>query len=218
MDPNTPTDRSEVDRLHVDQLSCEAIRARLRPSACRAAPFVELDRPGVSRHLRRAAVLLTLYRHAGAWHQIFIRRAEHEHDRHSGEVGFPGGRWQQGDPSCIDTALREAEEEIGLARSRVDLLGELRPLRTLSQFLVTPVVGCISWPQTFKLEPREVARVFSIPLAWLVGPEHHRILTYPSPGHPEARDLIFFDEFDGERLWGISAHITLDLIGCLSLS
>lgn len=216
MDPTTPNVPPLVDRPPLDQLNCEAIRARLRRSGCRAAPFAELDAPGPRHPLRRAAVLLTLYRHGGAWHLIFIRRAEDAQDRHSGEVGFPGGRWQAADPSCTATALREAEEEIGLPRTQVDLLGELRPLRTLSQFLVTPVVGLIPWPQALKPEPREVARIFSIPLAWLVEPGHHRLLTYPAPGHPEARDLVFFDEFDGERLWGVSARITLDLIACLA--
>lgn len=161
-------------------------------------------------------MLLTLYRHAGAWHLIYIRRAEHKGDRHSGEVGFPGGRWESGDPSCADTALREAEEEIGLPKSQVDLLGELRPLRTVSQYLVTPVVGCVPWPQALRPQPQEVARIFSIPLTWLAERGRHQILTYPAPGHPEARDLIFFNEFDGELLWGISARITLDLITCLT--
>ncbi len=161
-------------------------------------------------------MLLTLYRLDGAWHLIFIRRAEHEQDRHSGEVGFPGGRWQAADPSCTATALREAQEEIGLPPTQVDLLGELRPLHTVSQYLVTPVVGCVPWPQRLKPEPREVARIFSIPLGWLVRPDGHRLLTYPAPGHPEARELVFFDEFEGERLWGVSARITLDLIACLT--
>jgi 8-oxo-dGTP pyrophosphatase MutT (NUDIX family) len=216
VDPSFPRVRPLGDRPPIDRLSCGAIRARLRPRGCRAAPLAELDRPAPRHQLRRAAVLLTLYRHAGAWHLIYIRRAEHEADQHSGEVGFPGGRWQQGDPSCTATALREAEEEIGLPRSRVDLLGELRPLRTVSHYLVTPVVGCIPWPQTLRPEPREVARIFSIPLAWLVEPHRHRSMIYPAPDHPQARDLIFFDEFDGERLWGVSARITLDLIACLT--
>lgn len=197
-------------------MSPEAIRARLRPHACRRPPLAELDQPDPTSNLQRAAVLLSLYRQGGAWNLIFIRRSEHEQDRHSGEVGFPGGRWQSADSSSRETALREAEEEIGLPRSRVDLLGELRPLRTVSEYLVTPVVGCIPWPQAFRPDPREVARVFSIPLAWLLGPGHHRLLTYPAPGHPEARQLVFFDEFDGERLWGVSARITLDLIACLT--
>jgi 8-oxo-dGTP pyrophosphatase MutT (NUDIX family) len=216
MDPSFPHVRPLGERPPINRLSCEAIRARLRPNACRRPPLAELDTPGPRPPLQRAAVLLTLFRHAEAWHLIFIRRAIHELDRHSGEVGFPGGRWQAADPSCTATALREAEEEIGLPRTQVDLLGELRPLCTLSQFLVTPVVGYIPWPQTLKPEPREVARIFSIPLAWLIQPEHHRLLTYPAPGHPEARDLVFFDEFDGERLWGVSARITLDLIACLA--
>ena len=98
----------------------------------------------------------------------------------------------------------------------MDLLGELRPLRTVSQFLVTPVVGCIPWPQALRPDPREVARIFSIPLTWLLGPERHRVRVYPAPDHPEAREVIFFDEFDGERLWGVSARITLDLLTCLA--
>ena len=216
MDPTTPNVQALSDRPPIDQLSCEAIRARLRARGCRAEPFAEPDSPSPRHPLRRAAVLLPLYHHEGAWHLIFIRRAEHQQDRHSGEVGFPGGRWQAADPSCTATALREAEEEIGLPRSQVDLLGELRPLRTLSHFLVTPVVGCVPWPQALKPEPREVARIFSIPLAWLVRPDRHRLLTYPTPDHPEARELVFFDEFDGERLWGVSARMTLDLIACLA--
>ncbi len=216
MDSTTPNDRPLIEHPSIDQLSREAIKARLRPRGCRATPFAELDSPGPRHPLRRAAVLLPLYRRDGAWHLIYIRRAEHERDRHSGEVGFPGGRWQSADPSCAATALREAEEEIGLPRAQVELLGELRPLRTVSHFLVTPVVGCVPWPQELRPEPREVARIFSIPLAWLVGPERHRTRTYPAPDHPEARELVFFDTFDGERLWGVSARITLDLIACLA--
>lgn len=214
MDPSPPNARLRPDRI--DQLSPEAIRARLQPGACRGPVVAELGTQPSTRALERAAVLLTLYRQAGTWHLIFIRRAEHEQDRHSGEVGFPGGRWQATDPSCATTALREAEEEIGLPRSEVDLLGELRPLRTVSQYLVTPVVGCIPWPQALRPDPREVARIFSIPLAWLLEPGRHHPFTYPAPGHPEARELIVFDEFDGERLWGVSARITLDLLGCLA--
>lgn len=215
MDPQLPTIRSPTAAA-LDQLGPEAIRARLRPNACRTPPLAELDSPGPTHTLQRAAVLLSLYRHDGAWHLIYIRRAIHALDRHSGEVGFPGGRWQATDPSCTATALREAEEEIGLHRSRVELLGELRPLRTVSHYLVTPVVGCIPWPLALRPDPREVARIFSIPLAWLLTPGRHRLLTYPAPDHPEARDVVFFDEFDGERLWGVSARITLDLIACLA--
>ena len=195
----------------IDCLTCEAIRARLAPLGEPGSPATEMD--GMSRvGLRRAAVLLPLYRDRDGWRLIFIRRAEHAADRHSGEVGFPGGGHEQHDPDCASTALREAEEEIGLAPPEVRLLGQLSPFCTVSRYLVTPVVGCVPWPQPLRADGREVARVFSIPLAWLADPAHHRIRTYPAPGHPQARDLIFFDPYDGEQLWGVSARITVDLL------
>ncbi|WP_295386733.1 CoA pyrophosphatase [uncultured Thiodictyon sp.] len=190
----------------------------MSPGACHDGPLAEC--PGIiaapTAKAQRAAVLLPLYCRDGAWHLVFIRRAVHAHDRHSGEVGFPGGRWEDRDPDSTATALREAQEEIGLPPERVRVLGRLRPLYTVSQFLVTPVVGEIPWPQPLRPEPREVSRIFSIPLAWLAAPRHHRVRPYPAPGHPQARDLIFFDEYDGELLWGVTARITLDFLGCLT--
>lgn len=216
MDPEISLGPPRNDATSIDRLGREGIRARLRPSGCWTTHLAALDHPDARHVLHPAAVLLTLYRQARAWHLIFIRRAEQAGDRHSGEVGFPGGRWQPGDETCAATALREAQEEIGLPGDQVELLGELNPVRTVSEYLVTPVVGCIPWPQALTPEPREVARIFSIPLAWLVAPGRHRIRSYPAPDHPEARDLIFFDAFEGERLWGVSARIALDLIARLT--
>jgi 8-oxo-dGTP pyrophosphatase MutT (NUDIX family) len=202
----------------IDRLDCALIRERLALAFEQGEPGAELELPPhrlAGEPMQRAAVLLPLYRRDGSWHLVFIRRAEHEQDRHSGEVGFPGGRWQPGDPSCVATALREAEEEIGLPAAQVALLGELRPFRTVSRYLVTPVVGCFDWPQPLKPDPREVSRIFSIPLSWLGTPGRHRVQVYPAPDHPEARDVIFFEEYDGERLWGITARIALDFLACL---
>ncbi len=203
-----------------DRLTSDLIRQRLSPRGCRGAARVERagaePADAANRPVQRAGVLLPLYQLDGAWHLIFIRRAEHQQDRHSGEVGFPGGCRQVSDPDCTATALREAREEIGLAPNAVQILGELRPLHTVSHFLVTPVVGCVAWPQPLRPDPREVSRIFSIPLAWLADHAHHQVRTYPAAGHPEARDLIFFDEYDGELLWGVTARITLDFLACLT--
>ena len=208
----------------IDRLTCDLIRDRIGLHGCRGEPRAELDRPDTGT-VHRAAVLLPLFQAGpepapgtegpGGWRLLFIRRAVHAHDRHSGEVSFPGGRWEPQDPSCAATALREAQEEIGLDPGQVRLLGELRPLRTLSRFLVTPVVGYVPWPQELRPDPREVSRIFSIPLAWLCEPGNSRVSTYPAPNHPDARDVLFFNEYDGELLWGVSARIALDLLGCL---
>lgn len=219
-----------MDTPHpIDRLDCDLIRERLGRHDCRGEARAEWEGLPTQGNERRAAVLLPLFRpephgHLSAapesapdpgWHLLFIRRSERIRDRHSGEVGFPGGRWEPIDPSCTATALREAQEEIGLDPTQVRLLGELRPLRTASRFLVTPVVGYIPWPQPLHPDPREVSRIFSIPLAWLCQPGRHRVRPYASVDNPEVRDLIFFDEYDGERLWGVSARIALDLLGCL---
>lgn len=205
--------------LTPDRLTGERIRERLSPDACRGTPRAE--GPGATAGAdtgtaaEQAAVLLPLYCRDGAWHLIFIRRAVRREDRHSGEVGFPGGRRHHADRDSTATALREAHEEIGLAPEQVRVLGALRPLATVSRFLVTPVVGEFPWPQPLRPDPREVARIFSIPLAWLGTPGHHRVRAYPAPDHPEAREIAFFDQYDGELLWGVTARITLDFLGCL---
>lgn len=194
-------------------LSTAEISRRLRA----APPVHELEEmiPGLPGEPRPAAVLLPLFRDEGCWQLLFIRRALNRLDRHSGEVAFPGGRVEDGDSHPGDAALREAREEIGLDSSSVELLGNLPVFRTSSNFLVTPVVGRIPWPLPLRADPKEVARIFSIPLEWLADPSHHRVRPWRAPGHPTPRPVAFFERYEGERLWGVSARITLSLVRCL---
>ncbi len=202
-------------RRDVNRLTPEQIARCLRPDRPRWPPTFE--RPGPAPDTpRNAAVLLPMFRLGGRWRLLFIRRAEHPDDRHSGEVSFPGGRHEPGDADAAATALREAHEEIGLAPSRVTLLGQLGALHTVSNYRVTPVVGHLRWPQDLRPAPREVARIFSLPLDWLATPAHRRERIWPTPDHPQARRVVFFDQHDGERLWGVSAQITLDLLAALA--
>ena len=152
---------------------------------------------------------------SSAWHLLFIRRAEHPHDRHSGEVAFPGGREDPLDPDPVATALREAEEEIGLDPGQVEILGQLPAFHTVSGYRVTPVVGLIPWPLALRPDPTEVAEVFTLPLDWLREPGHRHTRLWPHPGHPQEREVIFYQERDGRRLWGVTAWITVDFLGCL---
>ncbi|MCG6860402.1 MAG: CoA pyrophosphatase [Chromatiaceae bacterium] len=203
--------------IRLDQLDSSDISDRLRSG--RGRHQTRQEHPTLSyENPHPAAVLIPMFRRLDAWNLLFIRRTEHEGDHHSGQVAFPGGRWDPGDRDPTATALREAQEEIGLDREQVLLLGELRPMHTVSNFLVTPVVGEIPWPLSLRPDPVEVARVFSIPLAWLGDPANRRVLTWPSPDHPQARDVVFFDEFDQELLWGVSARITVDFLAALSVS
>ncbi len=163
-----------------------------------------------------AAVLVPLQKIAGDWHILFTRRRS-SLPEHSGQVAFPGGRADPEDDSAEETALREAKEEINLSPKDVNLLGRLREMRTISNYCVQPVVGEIPWPYEFELETEEVSRVFTIPLEWLADPSHHVIQTHALPNLESPVPVIYFDIYDGELLWGVSAEITLDFMESLHL-
>ncbi len=176
-------------------------------------PFTISDDPP-----RPAAVLIPLLRKAGAWHLLFIRRTRAPHDRHGGQVAFPGGRCDPGDPDAKAAALREAEEEIGLHPQDVRLLGLLRPMLTITNYRVTPVVGAMPWPYPLRPQPEEVSRIFTIPLTWLADPANRRVeLRQPNP-LTRPVPVIYFHPYDDEILWGASARMTLLLLEALGLA
>jgi len=163
-----------------------------------------------------AAVLVPILKQDHKWHVLFTRRTS-SLPEHSGQVAFPGGRAEPDDDSPEVTALREAHEEIDLSPSDVKILGRLREIRTISNYCVTPVVGRIPWPYEFQLAREEVSRVFTIPLDWLADLKNHEIKfrELPSPHSPVP--VIYFNRFDDELLWGISAEITLNFLESLQL-
>lgn len=142
----------------------------LRPEAARLSP---------------AAVLVPLIEREGAFHVLLTRRAEAMR-KHSGQVAFPGGRCDPGEAPWT-TALREAEEEVGLDPSRVSILGLGSPYETVTGYRITPVVGVVAPPFALTLNAAEVADAFETPFAWLM-----------DPANTERR---FFDREDGVRRW-----------------
>ncbi len=170
----------------------------------------------VSTLPRPAAVLIPFLKLSGQWHILFTRRTESVAD-HKGQVAFPGGGADPGDPSPVDTALREAREEIGLEPADVRILGRLQELPTISNYCVTPIVGAIPWPYPLRLETGEVGRAFVIPLAWLADPSHHETRSRTLPGRHVQIPVIYFQPYDGELLWGVSAQITVNLLAALRL-
>ena len=165
---------------------------------------------------RNAAVLVPMLRQDKRWHILFTRRTS-SLPEHSGQVAFPGGRADPEDDTLEETALREAYEEIKLLPNDVQILGRMRELRTISNYCVMPVVGSIPWPYEFQLAREEVSRVFTIPLEWLADLKNHEIKyrELPSPHSPVP--VIYFNHYDGELLWGISAEITMNLLKSLQL-
>lgn len=163
---------------------------------------------------RPAAVLVPLYRAEGSWHVLYTRRTDSLED-HRGQVSFPGGRIEPEDSGPAEAALREAGEEIGIQPQDVQILGELDPLMTVTQFLIAPVVGTLPWPYPLRPNPAEVANAFGVPLRWLADPENlqmkERKPIAPGPSIP----VYYFKPFKGEVIWGATARITLNLLGLL---
>ena len=162
-------------------------------------------------HLRGAAVLVPLVWQDDEWHLLFTRRTDRV-ESHKGQVSFPGGASDEGETTPEQTALREAEEEIGLNPDNVRVLGRLANLITISHFRVTPVVGAIiNWPMVFRVGEHEVARVFTMPLGWLAN-ELNR-WQFEIPGRKRA--IIAYHPYDGELLWGATARMTVDFLKVL---
>jgi 8-oxo-dGTP pyrophosphatase MutT (NUDIX family) len=195
--------------VSTERLTIEEIAAKLAKAGQTGPPHPEFARmhelfPGTPRP---AAVLIPLLRIDKHWHLLYTRRNANLPE-HSGQVAFPGGRSDPGDSSPEATALREAYEEIGLDPQNVTILGRLHDFITITNYQVTPVVGVIPWPYIFRLEEREVSRVFTIPLDWLAEPVNFEELWRALPAPYEPIPVIYYKEFDGEVLWGASAHIT----------
>ena len=173
--------------------------------------FIEALSPGP---LRPAAVLIPLLRQADTWHLLYTRRTNHLPE-HSGQVAFPGGRMDPDDDSPEATAVREAQEEIGLPPQAVRILGRLGDYLTITAYRVTPVVAAIDWPFQLQLQPNEVSRVFTIPLDWLAQPENYQEKERPVPVPHAPIKVIFYNLYQGEMLWGASARMTQALLGVL---
>jgi 8-oxo-dGTP pyrophosphatase MutT (NUDIX family) len=151
--------------------------------------------------LKPAAVLLLVVNHPGSPTVVFTQRTAHLSD-HAGQISFPGGRCDADDCTPERTALREAEEEVGIAADRVELLGRLPEYRTSTGFAVTPVVGWAEPPMDYRPDPHEVADVFEVPLAFLLDERNHR---YESAFY-KGRMRHYWAMPYGERfIWGATA-------------
>jgi 8-oxo-dGTP pyrophosphatase MutT (NUDIX family) len=162
--------------------------------------------------LKCAAVLVPLVWHDEEWHLLYTRRTDTV-ESHKGQVSFPGGACDEGETTPEETALREAQEEIGLNPTDINVLGRLPNLITITYFRVTPVIGVLKWPAVFRVGEHEVARIFTIPLGWLSNPSNRWQFEMPD----RARSLIAFHPYDGELLWGATARMTVDFLNVLGL-
>ncbi|MEZ5121196.1 MAG: CoA pyrophosphatase [Solirubrobacterales bacterium] len=155
-----------------------------------------------------AAVLVPVYLHDGRLHAVFTKRQE-DLRRHPGEISFPGGRQDDDESDLRLTALREAEEEIGLPREAVQLVGALAPTPTIAtNYAVYPFVGLIEPGRQWTLSAREVAAVLELSLTDLrAGYQHRRLLRR---GVPFRTDVYVVGD---NLIWGATARMVSDLLG-----
>lgn len=189
-----------------------------RPSpadlASRLAPA--LLAPAEARQLpvhgsKEAAVLVAVYERADGLGTVLTRRRS-DLRRHAGEISFPGGRRDPGEPELLLTALREAHEEIGLLPDAVHLAGALPPTPTIATgYAIHPFVGAIATPQDWKPSEREVEEIIEVPLSVLAAGYGRRRLI--RRGIPFVTDTY---ELGDSLVWGATARILAGLLGRLS--
>jgi len=166
------------------------------------------DEPGV----RSAAVLVPLINHPKA--TILLTKRSSSLPDHAGQVAFPGGQMEPGDVYPEDTALREAQEEVGLDPSKIELIGRLSPRQTGTGFHVIPVVGILQPPLNLKADPAEVDVMFEVPLSELAREANFSLENVCNNGNKRSYWVLKHDSF---FIWGLTARILKEFSSLLRL-
>lgn len=162
--------------------------------------------------VKPAAVLVPLIRRSAGLHVLLTRRTPHL-SNHAGQICFPGGRIEAWDASAEAAALRETEEEIGLAPASVAVIGELDPYRTRTGYTVSPIVGMADAPGTLSPAPREVAEIFDVPLDFFLRPENRETHQWRVYGQTRYYHVFVYGQY---YIWGATAGMLVNLSEVLS--
>jgi len=173
-------------------------------------PILE-DKTGVEGDVRQAAVLIPLYVRDRQLFVLFTKRTETV-EHHKGQISFPGGVKEDADQTLWHTAIREAEEEVGIAASGVKILGALPKVVTVTGFEISPFVGAIPYPCEWKPAGGEVEAVLEIPVSFLMDPRAVEYRNVTWKGRP-VKTLVY--HYSGHAIWGATAHILADLMEVL---
>jgi mutator protein MutT len=183
----------------------DAALARLR-GILATRPAIEIDAP---QH-RRACVLVPLIRNDDGWSILFTKRSENL-AAHSGQIAFPGGSVETGE-TLEQAAVREAEEEVGIPPSSVELIGRLDDVITHSGFLVAPFVGVVHEPFAYVIQEAEVVEVFQVPVAALLDPANPEVRYVP---FRNKKYPAYFYHHGPHEIWGLTGRMLkafLDLV------
>lgn len=164
----------------------------------------EIDAP-----FTHAAVLIPLVNREPAMTLLLTQRTAHLTD-HAGQISLPGGRVEPSDENIIDTALRETEEEVGLHRRHIEVMGVLPDYLTGTGYRVTPVVGIVHPPFDVKADPDEVAEIFEVPLAFLMDGANHQRRTIVLPDGSRQRSFYAMP-YERYFIWGATAGMLRNL-------
>lgn len=189
----------------------ERLRASLLPEPLAGHFVAEEGSSGLS--LTPAAVLFPIVLRDDGHTVLLTQRTAHLKD-HAGQISFPGGRVEAADQSPEHTALREAQEEIGLAPERVEIIGYLPEYRTGTGFRVTPVVALVQPPFDLQPDPFEVAEIFEVPLGFLLDPGNHQQHSLHYRG---ALRNYYAMPYGGYFIWGATAGMIRSLCERLGL-
>jgi 8-oxo-dGTP pyrophosphatase MutT (NUDIX family) len=163
--------------------------------------------PGTEDRATPASVLIPLVLRPHGLTVLLTQRTANLTD-HPGQISFPGGRAETYDVDAIDTALRESEEEIGLTRRHVEVIGTLPEYLTGTGYCVTPVVALVAPPFEVVADPSEVAAIFEVPLAFLMDGMNHRL---QSAQLPSGRRSFYAMPYEGYYIWGATAGMLRNL-------
>lgn len=166
----------------------------------------------MSTRLRTAAVLLPVFRDAeGELRIVLVVRAD-DGGQHGGQLGLPGGKPEPGDTDLLDTALREAEEEVGLARDAVEVVAQLEPLATQATgWLVHPFLGRVSPDTRWRLQESEIVGILTPAAHVLADPASRAMLPFSSLRFPEPL-LVDGIDVEGHVLWGMTLRLLDDVL------
>ena len=164
--------------------------------------------------LRPAAVLIALVESdKGEGLQVVLTKRASHLKHHPSQVSFPGGKVEKEDKSLIDTALREAFEEIGLSREAITVAGQLPPYQTISGFQVTPIVAIVTHSPTYLMDKNEVAEIFHVPLQHFLTTNDHHVFVAHKDGK---QHNVHFLPYKHYNIWGATAVMLKDLVAHLN--